>query len=108
MSLIPPESIQIDPIDVSTNWRILESSQSNRVKEDQCHKIERAAGVQVYFFALTLNPMGKTWCLEISDYAGGYAAKARCQSNLSTPSLSKPSFAIGSHSLRAYLLVREN
>ena len=34
--------------------------------------------VRVYFFALTLNPMGKTQCLESSDYAGGYAAKAKC------------------------------
>ena len=45
--------------------------------------------------------MGKTQYLEIENYAGGYAAKAKCQSNQLTLSLSKRSLGIGSHSLRA-------
>ena len=74
---IPPELIQIEPINISTNRRLLESSQSNRLKTGLHHEIERAAGVRLNFFALTLNPMGKTRCLEIEEYAGGYAAKAK-------------------------------
>ena len=45
--------------------------------------------------------------MEIEEYAGGYAAKAKRQTNRSTLSLSKPSFGIGWHSLRAYRLLRE-
>ena len=48
------------------------------------------------FSALTLNPMGKGRCLEIEDCGGGYAAKAKCQLNQPTPSLSKRSFGVGS------------
>ena len=62
------------------------------------------------FFALTLNPMGKRRCLEIDEYAGDTTGNTRrrmrqsemVQSNKKTPSLSKPSFAIRSYSLRAY------
>ena len=59
--------------------------------------------------------MGKARCLEISDYAGdtsqhppAYAESEMVQLNKKTPSLSKPSFAIWSYSLRAcYRLPRE-
>ena len=96
----------IDPIDVSNLRRF--SSRRNRIGSNRTNVTKSTVqpGFEYTFFALTLNPTGKTRCLEIEDYAGGYAAKV--QSNKSTPSLSKHSFGIGSHSLRAYCLPREN
>ena len=68
----PPEVMEssqnrIDsrPADIANSTRLSTTSNS-------------AVGVRVCFFALTLNPMGKRRCLESSDYAGGYAAKAKC------------------------------
>ena len=69
--------------------------------------MEHAVWVQLNISALTLNPMGKRRCFEIEDYAGGYAAKAKCQTNQPTPPLSKHSLGVGSYSLRAYPLLRE-
>ena len=46
---------------------------------DQHREMERAFGVRLNISALTLNPMGKRRCLEFEDYAGGYAAKAKCR-----------------------------
>ena len=59
--------------------------------------------------------MGKRRCLEIEEYAGDTTGNTRrrmrqseiVQSNKKTPSLSKHSFGIGSHSLRAYCRLRE-
>ena len=98
-------SIEIDPIDVSNLRRF--SSRRNRIGSNRTNVTKSAVQweYEYVFFALTLNPMGKRQCLEIEDYAGGYAAKV--QSNKSTPSLSKPSFAIWSHSLRSYCRLRE-
>ena len=47
---------------------------------------------------------GGPWRLKntLGTHLSAYAAKAKFQSNKSTPSLSKPSFAIWSYSLRAY------
>ena len=101
--LIPPESIQIHTIDVSTYRRLWSRCKSNRFETSEPSEFETPIENQLpvqwefeYFFALTLRPMGKCRCLEIKDYVGGYAAKAKCQSNLSTPSLSKHSFVGGS------------
>ena len=85
-------SIEIDPIDVSNLRRF--SSCRNRIGSNRTNVTKSTVrpGFQYTFFALTLNPMGKTRCLEISEYAGGfvgrYAAKAKCsieQMNPFTP-----------------------
>ena len=88
--------------------RLLESSQSNRLQTDQRIEIERAAWVRLYIFALTLKPMGKTRCLEIEEYASGYAAKAKCRNQTNRLLHSPSSFGIRTHSLWAYCLLREN
>ena len=75
-------SIEIDHIDVSNLRRF--SSRRNRIgsKRTNVMKLSVQSGFEYTFFALTLNPMGKTQCLEIEDYAGdtppAYAAKAKC------------------------------
>ena len=102
--------MEIDAIDVSNLRRF--SSRRNRIGSNRT-KVTKSSvrpGFEYTFFALTLNPMGKTQCLEIEDYAGDTSRNTRrrmrqsemVQSNKKTPSLSKHSFGIGSHSLQAY------
>ena len=108
-------SIEIDHIDVSNLRRYC--SRRNRIGSNRTNVTKSSVQweFEYTFFALTLNPMGKRRCLEIEEYAGepagkhppAYAAKRKVQSNKKTPSLSKPSFAIWSHSLRAYCRLRE-
>ena len=102
-------SIEIDPIDVSNLRRF--SSLRNRIGSNRTNVTKSTVQweFEYTFFASTLNPMGKRQCLEISDYAGDPTGNTRrhmrqsemVQSNKKTPSLSKPSFAIWSYSLRA-------
>ena len=72
-------SIEIDPIDVSNLRRF--SSRRNRIGSNRTNVTKSTVrpGFEYTFFALTLNPMKKTRCLEIEDYAGvtpaGYAEK---------------------------------
>ena len=99
-------SIEIDAIDVSNLRRF--SSRRNRIGSNRTKvtKLSMRPGFEYTFFALTLNPMGKTRCLEIEEYAGDTPAGVCGQSEMSIEqvdlSLSKPSLGIGSHSLRAY------
>ena len=103
-------SIEIDPFDVSNLRRYC--SRRNRIGSNRTNVTKSSVQweFEYTFFALTLNPMRKRRCLEIDEYAGdidrkhspAYAAKRMVQSNKKTPSLSKPSFAIWSYSLRAY------
>ena len=108
LCIFPLESIQIDPIDVSTNRRLWESSQSNRLEEDQCLEMECAVGVRLNISSLTLNPMGKRRCLEIEKYAGGYAAKANVVIESIDSFTLQALFGCRHDSLRAFRLVREN
>ena len=63
-------SIEIDPSDVSNLRRF--SSRCNRIGSNRTNvtKMSVQPGFEYTFFTLTLNPIGKTRCLEISDYAG--------------------------------------
>ena len=62
-------SIEIVPIDVSNLRRF--SSRRNRIGSNRSNVTKSAVQweFEYTFFALTLNPMGKRRCLEISDYA---------------------------------------
>ena len=66
-------SIEIDHIDVSNLRRF--SSRRNRIGSNRTNVMKMSVQweFEYTFFALTLNPMGKTRCLEISDYAGDTA-----------------------------------
>ena len=76
-------SIEIDHIDVSNLRRF--SSRRNRIGSNRTNVTKSTVQweFEYTFFALTLNPIGKRRCLEISDYAGdtsrihspAYAAK---------------------------------
>ena len=103
-------SIEIDDIDVSNLRRF--SSRRNRIgsKRTNVTKSSVQWEFEYTFFASTLNPMEKDIAWRLKNTPGtpaGYTCRRMrqsemVQSNKKTPSLSKPSFGIGSHSLRAY------
>ena len=102
-------SIEIDPIDVSNLRRF--SIRRNRIgsKRTNVTKTSVWPGFEYTFFALTLNPIGTTVLGDFRLRRGHQPDTRRhmrqsemVQSNEKTPSLSKPSFPIWSHSLRAW------
>ena len=76
-------SIEIDHIDVSNLRRF--SSRRNRIGSNRTNVTKSAVQweFEYAFFALTLNPMGKTRCLEIEEYAGATPAGVCGQSEMS-------------------------
>ena len=68
-------SIEIDALDVSNLRRF--SSRRNRIGSNRTNGTKSTVQweFEYTFFALTLNPIGKRRCLEISDYAGDTSRK---------------------------------
>ena len=63
-------SIEIDHIDVSNLRRFSSCRNQTGSNRTNATKSIVQSGFEYTFFALTLNPMGKTQCLEIEDHAG--------------------------------------
>ena len=59
-------------------------------------------------FRFNTESYGENGAWRLKNTPAGNLAKAKCQSSEPTPSLSKHRFGIGSHSLWAYCLLREN
>ena len=96
---IPPESIQIEHIDLSTRRRFkgvvaiqIHLRQANIANSTRLSRPASRGSIEL--FVSNTESYGSRFALESIEYAGGYAAKANCRNRTKRSlSLSKRSFA---------------